>query len=201
MGVKYLCFLLALLLVCCESARSDPAVQEGDLIFQESSSSQSAAIQKATRSRYSHMGIIFFRDGKPFVFEAARTVQFTPLTEWVKRGVREHFILKRLKQKLERSQVEQLKAASQEFLNRPYDLLFGWSDEKIYCSELVWKIYKRALNMEVGTLSKLRDFDLTSPIVKSKMRERYGDTPPLDEVVISPAAMFDSTLLESIRED
>src|SRR5437867_163185 len=27
----------------------------------------------------------------------------------------------------------------------PYDLTFEWSDDKIYCSELVWKVYERAL--------------------------------------------------------
>lgn len=201
MGVPYLCFLFALLLIRREPVYGVPALDEGDLIFQESSSSQSAAIQKATQSRYSHMGVIFFRDGKPFVLEAARTVQFTPFSEWAERGIRQHYVIKRLKRKLKLSEVQKLKAASREFLNRPYDLLFGWSDEKIYCSELVWKIYKKALNIEVGTLSKLRDFDLTSSVVKSKMQERYGDNPPLDEIVISPAAMFDSHLLETVRED
>ena len=49
---------------------------------------------------------------------------------------------------------------------------------------------------------KLRDFDLSDAAVKAKMRERYGGRVPLDEPVISPAAMFDSTLLETIvRED
>ncbi len=33
--------------------------QNGDIIFQESKSSQSKAIQLATNSRYSHMGIIY----------------------------------------------------------------------------------------------------------------------------------------------
>ncbi|MFN6379265.1 MAG: YiiX/YebB-like N1pC/P60 family cysteine hydrolase [Flavobacteriales bacterium] len=44
-------------------------------------------------------------------------------------------------------------------------------------------------------LDKWSDFELTSEAVKKKMRERYGDKIPMDEVVISPAAIFDSELL------
>lgn len=42
-------------------------VQNGDIIFQTSLSSQSLAIQKATHSPYSHMGIIILKNGKPYV--------------------------------------------------------------------------------------------------------------------------------------
>ena len=33
-----------------------------------------------------------------------------------------------------------------------YDFWFEWSDERIYCSELVWKIYRRGLGIELGEL-------------------------------------------------
>jgi len=36
--------------------------------------------------------------------------------------------------------------------------------------------------------------------VRAKMRERYGDTAPLNEPVISPVAMFQSTLLTTVAE-
>ena len=67
---------LALFLCCGLIAASAwsiglPAVKDGDVIFQTSLSSQSVAIQRATHSRYSHMGIIFFRSGQPYVFEAS----------------------------------------------------------------------------------------------------------------------------------
>ena len=81
---------------------------------------------------------------------------------------------------------------------RPYDLTFEWSDSRVYCSELVWKMYERALGIRVGELQRLRDFDLSDPVVRAKMKERYGDAVPLDEQVISPAAMFDSPLLEVV---
>jgi len=79
-----------------------------------------------------------------------------------------------------------------------YDLTFEWSDEKIFCSELIWKIYQRAAGIEIGKLEKLGDFDLTSEVVKTKMKERYGDKIPMNETVISPAAIFESELLETV---
>ena len=58
------------------------------------------------------------------------------------------------------------------FQGKPYDLSFEWSDDRIYCSELAWKIYDRGLGLRVGRLQKLRDFDLSDPAVRQKMKER-----------------------------
>lgn len=65
----------------------------------------------------------------------------------------------------------------------------------MYCSELVWKIYDRGLGVRLGRLQKLRDFDLSDPVVKSKMKERYGNRIPLDETVISPGEIFSADSL------
>jgi len=87
-----------------------------------------------------------------------------------------------------------------QFEGKPYDLYFEWSDDRIYCSELVWKIYKRALDLEVGELQTMQEFDLSDPLVQAKVRERFGETIPKNEIVISPAAIFASELLETIYE-
>ena len=85
-----------------------------------------------------------------------------------------------------------MREAADSYEGKPYDLYFEWSDARIYCSELVWKMYRDAMGIEIGGLQKLREFDLADPAVKAKMRERYGTNVPLDEPVISPAAMFES---------
>ena len=41
---------------------------------------------------------------------------------------------------------------------------------------------------------------LEDPSVKAKLRERYGENIPLDEPVISPAAMFASPELETVLQ-
>ena len=62
------------------------SLQNGDVIFHTSLSSQSKLIQEATNSNLSHVGIIYMRDGKPYVFEAVGPVKITPLDEWIYQG-------------------------------------------------------------------------------------------------------------------
>ena len=170
----------------------------GDIVFQTSRSSQSAAIQLATKSPYSHMGIVYIQDGRPFVFEAVEPVKLTPFPEWAARGEKGEFVAKRIidaSRILTTEALERLQAVGEGFEGRHYDLYFEWSDDRIYCSELVWKVFKRGLGIEIGKLEKLGDFDLSSRAVREKLLERWPGSPPLTETVISPAAMFDSDQL------
>lgn len=175
-----------------------PNVREGDLVFQTSRSAQSLAIQRATGSSFSHMGVVLFRGNKPFVFEAVATVRYTPLANWIARGEEGRCVVMRLRKPLEAGVITRLRREARRLEGRPYDLVFEWSDRRIYCSELVWKLYRRASGLELGTLQHLRDFDLTDPVVRAKLRERYGARVPLDEPVISPASMAASDLLETV---
>ena len=191
-------FVITAFLLTAACSRPLPAVRDGDVIFQTSRSSQSVAIQRATHSPYSHMGIIFVRAGQPYVLEASATVRYTPLSEWIARGKDSKYVLKRLRKPLTDSQVEKLRKAAKPFEGRAYDLTFEWSDSKIYCSELVWKIYDRALGVQLGELQELRDFDLSDAAVRTKMKERYGEKVPLDSPVISPASMFKTEALSAV---
>lgn len=179
-------------------------IKNGDLIFQTSLSRQSRAIQLATNSKYSHCGIIY-KNGKDFyVFEAVQPVKLTPLEKWIARGKDGRFVIKRLKNAdkvLTSSTIEKMKDIGNQFNGKSYDLTFEWSDDKIYCSELIWKIYKRATGLEVGKLQKLKDFDLTDKTVQAIMKERYGDKIPMDEIVISPVAIYDSELLITVKSN
>lgn len=71
----------------------------------------------------------------------------------------------------------------------------------IYCSELIWKVYKRATGIEIGKLQQLKEFDLTNELVKKKIKERYGSNIPLNIPVISPAAIFNSELLVTVKSN
>jgi len=178
--------------------------QEGDIIFQTSQSEQSKAIQLATHSNYSHVGIIFKSNNTLLVYEAVQPVKFTPIEQWIKRGDGGHYVVKRLKNAenlLHKEVIEKMKKISNNYLGKNYDIHFEWSDDKIYCSELVWKIYKQSTGIEIGKLTELRSFDLSHPIVKQKMKERYGTNIPLHEKVISPAAMFNSVKLITVKEE
>ncbi len=189
-----------LYLVGCSDSFAEQ-LRDGDIIFQTSRSELSVPIQKATHSKYSHMGIVFLKSGSPYVYEAIKTVQYTPLEKWIARGERGHYVVKRLREAnriLTSQAVTKLLQAGPKFQGKPYDSYFEWSDKRIYCSELVWKIYDRGLGIRIGRLQKVRDIDLSDPIVKAKIKERYGNTVPLDETVISPGEIFSSDLLVTV---
>lgn len=200
--LKQVVWLVVPLTFWLTTASAQP-LRDGDIIFQSSQSSQSRAVELATRSPYSHMGMVFLLHGRAYVFEAAERVKFTPLDQWVSSGVHGKYVVMRLRDadRLLTAPVRQrLLAIARQYEGRPYDLYFEWSDRRIYCSELVWKIYRRALGLTVGQTQRLREFDLAPPAVRHKLRERYGDRVPLDEVVISPAAVYASPLLVRILE-
>ena len=161
--------LLALLSACSGAAK----IQDGDIIFHRSQSRQAKAIAAATKSDYTHVGIIFFENDEPFVYEAIQPVTRTPLHEWIGRGAGGHFVIKRLKVS-EAVDFSKVRNEVLRLMGRDYDWLFEWSDRKIYCSELVWKAYERGADVRIGSLKKLGDFDLTAPLVRQIMKERYG---------------------------
>jgi hypothetical protein len=213
------CFLILAVLAACENpktkeseapnsaltAQQKDTLMEGDILFQISTSGQGKAIQLATHSPYSHCGILFKEDEQWMVFEGVQPVKKTPLTEWIARGDKHHYVVKRHKKALELLTPEvksKMKAEAKKFIGKNYDLTFEWSDDRIYCSELVHKIYTRGAGISIGTLQELQDFDLSHPIVLMKIKERYGKNIPLHETVISPGSLFnDTTNLELITEN
>lgn len=181
----------------------DSILLDGDIIFQVSESGQSKAIQLATHSKYSHVGMILNIDGKCYVYEAVQQVSLTPIEVFISRGNNKHFVVKRTRETddvLSPDVVEKIKKEGMKYKGRDYDLYFAWSDDKLYCSELVYKLYKEYAGIEVGRLQKLKSFDLSSNIVKAKLNERYGDNIPFDENVVSPATIFDDPQLFTVME-
>lgn len=178
-------------------------IKEGDIIFHQSNSQQSRAIKLATHSKYTHVGIIFKFNNKLQVLEAVQPVQLTDLDRFIKRGIKRHFVIKRLKNYndiITSDVLNKLKNTGKSFLGKNYDLYFEWSDRKIYCSELIWKTYYRVTGIELGKLEKLKDFNLKSPLVKKLMKKRYGKRIPYNELVISPVSIFNSDHLVTVYD-
>lgn len=178
-------------------------LRSGDILFQSSRSGQSLAVQLATKSPYSHCGILFVENGEYYVYEAVQPVKKTLLKTWAAHGDNGNYVVKRLKDRekyLTETSLGKMKKQLQDMLGKNYDITFEWSDDRIYCSELVWKLYQRACGLEVGKLQQLGDFDLSAPEVKHILRERYGDNIPLKETVISPVSIFDSELLITVEK-
>lgn len=196
-------FFVCFLLFGCSSNTKvattlEPKIQDGDIIFQSTHSRQCEAVKLATKSEYSHVGIIFKDQGEWMVYEAVQPVKKTPLKDWVAHGEDKHYVVKRLKNSkkiLTESVLNEMQEIGEENLGKNYDIYFNWSDDEIYCSELVWKIYDEAAEIQISELKQLKDFDLTSQSVRTIMAERYGTNIPFNEEVIAPSGLFDSKKL------
>ena len=179
-----------------------PSFNNGDIIFHTSKSRQSEAIQKVTKSEFSHVGIIYKTEkGKFYVYEAVQPVKLTKLDKWIRNGLDGKYAVKRLKKAsflLTTENLKKLKKEGEKYKGKNYDIMFNWSDKEIYCSELIWKMYKKSLNIEIGKLQKFKDFDMSDPAAQRIKQARYGDKLPLDEVVITPVSMYESDLLELV---
>ena len=178
-------------------------LRDGDVIFQTSLSSQSPAIQIATLSRISHVGIIHRVNGKPRVFEAIGRVSSTPLKKWIKRGSRGKFTVKRLRQAdliLRKNTVRDMFRYAMRQKGKRYDLKFMWSDKKMYCSELVWKIYEHGAGITLTKPGALRDYSwaMILPPIKKMAQKRYGGKFPEWEKVVTPADLYASNFLETV---
>ncbi|GBF43998.1 peptidoglycan peptidase [Leptospira ellinghausenii] len=178
-------------------------LEEGDIIFHESKSEQATAIKLATKSRYTHVGIIFKYGNNFKVLEAVEPVKITDLQKFIQRGTNHHYVIKRIRNAsstLTAETIQKMKEYGRFFVGKHYDLYFEWSDDRIYCTELVWKLYEKYTGLKLGELKTLRDFDLSSKQVQTLMKKRYGKSIPYAEPVISSVDMFQSKELVTVME-
>lgn len=200
------------------SSNSDAfELQNGDLVFQTSTSNQSDPIQLATESPYSHVGMVYVDNGKAFVFEAIKTVRLTPYADWVNRGKDQHVVVKRLKDDkyLTAEHLKRMKAVGEELNGKKYDLQFQWSDTKMYCSELVWKVFARGADLQLCAPSSLNDLNWDHEEVLDLARARYPELRGLpkdelletleeiqaDEPMVTPADLYNCKLLEEVHRE
>ena len=194
MRVFTICFFLFLSLLS-----TAQTFQDGDLIFQHSSSPQSTAVQLATNSYYSHCGLIFYMNGEAYVYEAIEPVGVRKLDQWIASGEKSHYAVYRLKDKsLTSKELETMKSYLKAQLDKHYDLGFNWSDKEMYCSELAYKTYK-AIGVELCEPLPLGSFRLEHPTVKRTLAQRYGSDIPYDEPMVSPGQLTESKLLFKVH--
>lgn len=179
------------------SFNDSSSYKDGDIIFQTTSGATGKAIQLATHSKYNHCGVLFFENNEWIVYEAVQPVKKTSLKEFNARG---KGTAKRLSTKtLSEEEIAKLKKQFKKYEHKNYDEAFNWSDDQIYCSELVYKLYNNALNIELCKPRKLSDFDLSNSLVKEKLNEKYGNKIPMNEPMVSPEDIFRSGLLSGIK--
>jgi hypothetical protein len=188
---------LALLLAvgCDAEVRYSPRV--GDLIFQSSPSGPLVnAIEGASESPYSHVGVVVQRSNQWFVLEAGGGgVVTTPLDKFVQRGREGHYAVYRLRDNYGRH-IPAMLAEAERHLGKPYDVHYEFDDSKIYCTELIFKGFKAATGEELGTVRKLGDLKWQPYERLIRQIERGGL--PLERLMITPRDMSEAKQLELV---
>ncbi len=113
-------------------------------------------------------------------------------------------MLKRLKNAdaaLTPDMLERMRCLGRGMLGRDYDRQFRWSDTKLYCSEPVWKLYRRGAGVTLCKPQQFRDVNPARPVLAGEAARRYGKNMPPPRARGPPAALFDSPLLRTVREE
>lgn len=184
-----------------QKSKEEFVFKTGDIIYQSSDQGQSKAVKLATHSKYSHVGMVVVTDSGNYVLEAVQPVQYLEIKKWIARDPNKKYCVQRVKETRDfNNNNAALKTKMTTLLGKNYDILFEWSDEKFYCSELVWKVYKEVYGIELSSLKQLKDFDLTHPYVKDMLEQRYGKNLPLEQEVVAPQDLYESVLLQTLVE-
>ena len=171
--------------------------QDGDVIFQSLPYSPVVwAIEGVTKSPYSHCGIVGQKDSQWVVYEAIGSVRITLLKEFLWRGRGGGFAVYRLKE-AHREHIPETLRCCEKYLGLPYDFRYRLDDEKIYCSELIYKAFRDATDgQQLGDLVKFGDMNWGPYEVL--IRQIEGGPVPVDREMITPRDLARARQLEPV---
>lgn len=192
--------ILALLLFCGSikalAGADAPEFRSGDIIFQTSSSNQSYAIMWASKSLYSHVGLIEETGGKTYVIEAVSKVSSLPLEKWIARGrLGRYAVVRQINLDSEKSKL--VVAAAKKYLGRSYDLYFTSLNQEIYCSELVSLAYK-SVGLNVGHMQKIKTLDVNNRLTRKLFESRWRNHPVCKNKVSSFDSCWEAVLNDEL---
>lgn len=194
--MKRIVFSLLVLLSYSTNAQ-DYQPEIGDIYFQSlPPSALVIAIEGVTQSSYSHCGILNKVDGAWVIHEAIGPVRVIALETWIMQGMRQEYDVYRLKPEY-RSKITALLAATTPYMGLPYDIQYDFDDEKIYCSELIFKAFRTVYDEELGKVVTLGDLNWKP---HEAFIRHIDPSMPLHRKMITPQHLADAQQLEQVFE-
>ena len=191
-------FYLSLLLVVCGqlTRAGDYQPKEGDVVFQSlPHCALIDAIEGATGSTFSHCGILHRSGSNWVVIEAIGPVRETALVAWIAQARDQLYTVYRLKESYQ-TKVPTFIQAAQSYIGRPYDIHYDLDDRAIYCSELIFKAFRRAAGEDLGRIQTLKELKW-QPHTEVIKQIEYGKL-PLDRKMVTPRSLSEAQQLERI---
>jgi hypothetical protein len=176
--------------------------EPGDFVFQSLSHNPLIdAIEGSSGSPFSHCGIVKKRDvekaqgDKWMVIEAIGPVKETQLAHWIAQGRGSAYVVFRLRDPLA-NKIPAILAAAEKYEGRPYDIHYDMDDEKIYCSELLYKAVRDATGKELGKSRKLGELNWQPH--EKVIRHIENGSLPLDREMITPRDFSEAPELREV---
>ena len=180
--MRFILFIISMLLLAgCGNSIDVANLQEGDVVFIESQSSQSPYIKVGTMSKWTHCGVVVNTPEGLKILEASKTVRLTPFAKFIGSAKNDNWTVKRPDQKLEKS------ISYSKYLGMPYDLEFKFNNGKMYCSELVWFIYKDQ-GIELCEPRKVSSFPFARIPKVRKLMNKRGIS--MDQYAVAPVDLY-----------
>lgn len=155
-------------------------LRTGDLLFQKVNKNDSLT----SDSTYNNIGIAFIDGDNYALLETTDQVQYVSIRQWVENGNKNHYVAKRLRNAddlLTNSGIQDLRKEARNNIMKKYDNSNDWSDDKMYNAELIWKMYERTFNIELGALDTIK-------------------TDSIKRLEIRPNTIFNSDKLMTVRK-
>lgn len=163
-------------------------LKTGDILLLDMDCFSCELIEKQTNGPFSHSGIILKYGTKVYVAQSLGIVHHLPLAKFLRytnkpvQVVRPKFINFTKRRAL-------LESYQNDFLNMPFDHEYTWDDDKLYCSEFIYKILKSVYAIENFAPKPMR-YD-----VNEDGWRRYfgGNEPPHGQPGLSPNDFYRSS--------
>ncbi len=132
-------------------------LNEGDLIFLDIDSVIFEQVAKATQTWTSHVGVAIYKESQWHVAESTLPLsKITPLCKYLSKTQDERVEVRRLVQPMSEQQMLLLKDELSQHMGIFYDTGFNFESSKMFCSKLVYVVFKSALDLEVGSIKPLK---------------------------------------------
>lgn len=149
--------------------------QHGDLIFQTSGSGQSTAIFASTGSLFTHMGVLRQTKNGFVVMEAAGPVREMPIMDWINRGTFKRYTVMRLRD-VSKQTLNAMAEKAKSYFGLPYDPYFLFDEDRLYCSEFVYRIYEAA-GVRLGKIQQMSELNTGNRLAKNLYERRWKNHP------------------------
>lgn len=199
-------FIVSLVLFFTLGAKANPCQQaesnlrDGDLVFFGLSSFVFKELAEATNTWTSHVGIVYQESSGVWivaegVVPVSRKIKFC---DFISRGYKNYFEVYRLKSTFPENKKHELISEINKWMGKLYDPGFNFEGPRVFCSKIVYEVFKSTLGIEVGRRQTFSQLLKQNPNYDySFWKAWFGGKIPWNRVTITPASVIqDEDLVE-----